>query len=341
MSVKSWRYAIFEGAVQAMEKLGRKDLVVTGLGANPQGIAAGTIASQGQPTIDLAKLFGPKSNDAFYSSIAEVWFNAAAIGSALVGCRAINWHGMGMANTYMFELITQHAAKFYTMTGGQATVPAVFEISVSGPSYGRGAQHNDYEADSWYMHATGLKTIAPATVYDAKGLMASAIKCGDPVAFIDRTVESSADIPDEYYEVPIGKAAIRTEGNDITIVGNGSSMPVVNTAVKTLQDAGISVESIDLRTLAPLDTETLVKSVQKTGRLLTVDWSHYTLCPGTEVIARCAEGVPGAKFRRMAMPDCAPGAAKEFVDWIYPKAEEVVKAAQMLLVDTSTLGGEK
>ena len=104
---------------------------------------------------------------------------------------------------------------------------------------------------------------------------------------------------------------MRTTGNDITIVGSGASMPEIMSATKKLKAQGMSVEAIDLRSLKPMDTATLVKSAQKTKRLLPVDQSYYTLCPGAEVIARVAENVDGARYKRVAFPDAPPPAAPE------------------------------
>ena len=138
-------------------------------------------------------------------------------------------------------------------------------------------------------------------------------------------------MPDEQYETPLDKAAVRTEGGDITIVGSGGSMPEVMKAAEQLRQEGAGVEAIDLRSLKPMDTVTLVNSVQKTKRLLTVDQSYYTLCPGAEVIARVAENVDGARFKRVAFPDAPPPASPEMFLWMRPNADHVVAAAKKLL----------
>jgi pyruvate dehydrogenase E1 component beta subunit len=136
------------------------------------------------------------------------------------------------------------------------------------------------------------------------------------------------EVPDEQYEVPLDKAAIRTEGSDLTIVSSGPGMPEVLKAAETLQQMGIGVEAIDLRSLKPFDTATLVASVQKTKRLLTFDQSYYTLCPGAEVIAQVAENVDGARYKRIAFPDAPPPAAPEMFLWMRPNADHIVAAAQ-------------
>jgi acetoin:2,6-dichlorophenolindophenol oxidoreductase subunit beta len=139
------------------------------------------------------------------------------------------------------------------------------------------------------------------------------------------------DVPDDQYETPLDKAAIRSTGSDITIVGSGGGMPEVLKATEELKKGGMSVETIDLRSLKPMDTEALVKSVQKTKRLLTVDQSYYTLCPGAEVIARVAENVDGARYKRVAFPDAPPPASPEMFLWMRPNAGHIVGAAKKLV----------
>jgi len=168
---------------------------------------------------------------------------------------------------------------------------------------------------------------------DAKGMMVSAIRDPDPVVFLYAAGlrELVEELADDQYSIPLDKAAVRTAGNDITIVGSGGGMPEVLSAVERLQQQGMKVDTIDLRCLKPMDTEMLVKSVQKTKRLLTVDQSYYTLCPGAEVIARVAENVVGARFKRVAFPDAPPPAAPEMFLWMRPNADHIVAAAKKLV----------
>lgn len=324
MSRKSWTYALVEGIVQAAERFDN-DLVITGSRVTRADF-------YGLPSIDLLEKFGPH-RVIDYSAIDEVWFAGAALGSALIGVHAIDWNPQYMANAYFFELMSQHAGKLPHMTGGQVSCPMVLITAISSQGPGFAGQHSDYEEDTWYAHVPGLKTVIPSTVYDAKGLIVSSLLSGDPVMFLEYAAYRGLveDVPDEFYEVPIGKAAIRTEGDDITIVGSGGSMRDIMKATTRLQAEGVGVEAIDLRTLHPMDTETLCKSVEKTRKLLTVDQSKYTLCPGAEVIARVAEGVPGATFKRIAFPDAPPPGAPEMFVWMKPNEDHVYRAAKMLL----------
>ncbi|MDP7674500.1 MAG: transketolase C-terminal domain-containing protein [Dehalococcoidia bacterium] len=323
MSKKNFGYAQMEGVKQGMAS--EKDWVFSG--SSP--VASFT----GLPTIDLRAELGP-NRLIEYDTIDEIWHCAAAIGSALVGVKAINWHGMFMANSYLMQLVTQHAAKVHHMTGGQGTCPAVFVVSMAGKLMGFAGQHSDYEEDTWFAHTPGLKTVVPSTVYDAKGLMISAIKTQTPVVYLNaRTLGGLVDdVPDEPFEVPIGKAAVRVEGTDITIAGHGPVMPDVLAAAESLEDNdGVSVEVIDIRTLRPMDTETLVASARKTGRFMTAEHSKYSLGPGAEAVARVAEEVPGVHVTRISHPDTPPPGAPEMLNYTYPDIDNILAGARGLL----------
>ncbi len=232
-----------------------------------------------------------------------------------------------------FQLIQNHAGKLRHMTGGKAAMPVVFVMEMTGQTPGFAGQHSDYEIDSTYMHIPGVRTVIPSTPYDAKGMMHAALRSPDPVVYLYPAGLRmlSEEVPDEPYEVPLDKAAVRQEGTDLTIVGSGGGMPDVLEAAKRLGEAGMSVEVIDLRVLKQMDTETLVKSVAKTKRLLAVDQTYYTLGPAAEVVARCAENVDGAKFRRIAFPDAPPPASPEMFSWMKVTADRIVNAAQKMV----------
>ena len=322
MAQKSWMYSVLEAVQSEMQ-------------ADPDMIwiyelTPPVAANPGKPVINLEKEFGRKR--VVNTGIDENWMASCVLGAGLAGSRAatyIPYQGACMP----FQVIQNHAGKLRHMTGGKAKMPIVFIIEMTGQSPGFAGQHSDYEVDTYYAHIPGVRTVIPSTPYDAKGLMVSALRSPDPVVYLDPAglrpmVE---EVPDEQYEVPLDKAAIRTEGNDLTIVGSGASMPEVLKATEQLQADGMSVEAIDLRVLKEMDTETLVNSVAKTKRLLTVDQSYYTLCPGAEVIARVAENVDGAKYKRVAFPDAPPPASPEMFTWMRPNAEHVIAAAKKLV----------
>src|SRR5690606_14883595 len=162
-----------------------------------------------------------------------------------------------------FQVIQNHAGKLRSMTGGKASMPVVFVMEMTGQTPGFAGQHSDYEIDTYYAHIPGVKTVIPSTPYDAKGMMVSALRDPNPVVYLYPAGlrELIEEVPDEQYEVPLDKAIVRMEGSDLTIVSSGAGMPDVLKAAETLKQAGMSVEVIDLRSLKPMDTDTLVNSV--------------------------------------------------------------------------------
>jgi len=322
MARKSFMYAVLEAVQYEMRK--DKDMIWIFELTPP------VASTPGMPVINLEKEFGRKR--VVNTGIDEMWMAGCVLGAGLAGSKAVTYipyQGNGM----VFQMLQNHAGKLRHMTGGKASMPIVFILEMTGQTPGFAGQHSDYEIDSYYMHIPGLKTVIPSNPKDAKGMMAAAIRDPNPVVFLwpDGLRETMEEVPNEQYEVPLDKAALRSTGGDITIVGSGGGMPEVLKATEELQKQGMKVDCIDLRVLKQMDTETLVKSVQKTKRLLTVDQSYYTLCPGAEVIARCAENVDGARFKRVAFPDAPPPAAPEMFLWMRPNAGHIVAAAKKLV----------
>jgi pyruvate dehydrogenase E1 component beta subunit len=287
-------------------------------------------SNPGKPVINLEREFTRRR--VVNTGIDEMWMAGATLGAGLAGSRAATYIPY-QGNCMCFQIIQNHAGKLRSMTGGVASMPIVYLLEMTGQTPGFAGQHSDYEIDTYYAHIPGVKTVIPSTPYDAKGMMVSALRDPNPVVYLYPAGlrELMEEVPDEQYTVPLDKAAVRTTGNDITIVGSGASMPEIMSAAEKLKAQGMSVEAIDLRSLKPMDTATLVKSVQKTKRLLTVDQSYYTLCPGAEVIARVAENVDGARYKRVAFPDAPPPAAPEMFLYMKPNADHVVAAAKKLV----------
>lgn len=322
MTVKTWMYAVLEAVAAEM----RADPAMVWIFELTPPVAS----NAGMPVINLEAEFGRKR--VVNTGIDENWMASAVLGAGLAGSRAatyIPYQGAGMP----FQLIQNHAGKLRHMTGGKAAMPVVFVMEMTGQTPGFAGQHSDYEIDSTYMHIPGVRTVVPSTPYDAKGMMHAALRSPDPVVYLYPAGLRmlSEEVPDEAYEVPLDKAAVRQEGTDLTIVGSGAGMPDVLEAAKQLGAAGMSVEVIDLRVLKQMDTETLVTSVAKTKRLLAVDQTYYTLGPAAEVVARCAENVEGARFRRLAFPDAPPPASPEMFGWMKVTAERIVAAAQKMV----------
>lgn len=322
MTVKTWMYSVLEAVAAEM----RADPAMTWIYELTPPVAS----NAGMPVINLETEFGRKR--VVNTGIDENWMVSTVIGAGLAGSRSatyIPYQGACMP----FQVIQNHAGKLRSMTGGKATLPVVFIMEMTGQTPGFAGQHSDYEIDSYYAHIPGVRTVIPSTPYDAKGMMVSALRSPDPVVFLYPAGLRmlSEEVPDEQYEVPLDKAAVRQEGSDLTIVGSGAGMPDVLDAAKRLTAAGMSVEVIDLRVLKEMDTATLVTSVAKTRRLLAVDQSYYTLGPAAEVVARCAENVEGARFKRIAFPDAPPPASPEMFLWMRPNADHIVAAAEKMI----------
>jgi pyruvate dehydrogenase E1 component beta subunit len=322
MARKSFMYSVLEAVQYEMQK--DKNMIWIFELTPP------VASTPGKPVINLEREFGRKR--VVNTGIDENWMAGCVLGAGLAGSRAatyIPYQGACMP----FQMIQNHAGKLRSMTGGDAEMPVVFVMEMTGQTPGFAGQHSDYEIDTYYAHIPGVKTVIPSNPTDAKGMMVSALRSRDPVVYLYAAGlrDLIEDVPDEQYTTPLDKAAIRSEGSDITIVGSGGGMPEVLKATEDLKKAGMKVEAIDLRSLKPMDTETLVKSVQKTKRLLAVDQSYYTLGPAAEVIARVAENVDGARFKRIAFPDAPPPAAPEMFLWMRPNAGHIVAAAKKMV----------
>jgi pyruvate dehydrogenase E1 component beta subunit len=322
MARKSFMYAILEAVQYEM----RQDKNMIWIFELTPPVSS----TPGKPVINLEREFGRKR--VVNTGIDEMWMASCVLGAGLAGIKAVTYIPY-QGNCMCFQILQNHVGKLRSMTGGVASMPIVYILEMTGQTPGFAGQHSDYEIDTYYAHIPGLKTVVPSNPTDAKGMMHAAIRDPNPVAFLwpDGLREMIEEVPDGPYTTPLDKAAVRSIGSDITIVGSGGGMPEVLKATAQLQKQGMKVETIDLRSLKPMDTETLVASVQKTKRLLTVDQSYYTLCPGAEVIARVAENVDGARYKRVAFPDAPPPAAPEMFLWMRPNAEHIVAAAKKLV----------
>lgn len=203
--------------------------------------------------------------------IAELGFAGIGVGSAMVGLRPVvemmTWNFALLA----IDQIVNVAAKIRYMSGGQIGCPIVFR-GPGGAALQLGAQHSQ-AFESWYAHIPGLKVVMPATPADAKGLLKSAIRDDDPVIFIEGEMlyNLKGEVPDEEYLIPLGVADVKREGADATIVCHSKTVAPALNAAKTLEDEGLDVEVIDLRTIRPLDEAAVLRSVRKTHRLVIAE----------------------------------------------------------------------
>jgi len=207
--------------------------------------------------------------------IAELGFAGFGIGAAMTGLRPIVEF---MSWNFAFvgcDQIISNAAKMHYMSGGRFSVPIVFR-GPNGAAAQVSSQHS-HCVEAFYSNLPGLIVIAPSNPYDAKGLLKSAIRNNNPVLFLENELDYGikAEIPLGEYLVPIGKASVIHEGNDLTLISHGRMVNVCKEVARQLSKKGISIELIDLRTLKPLDTPTLLKSVQKTHRCVIVEEGHY------------------------------------------------------------------
>ncbi|CEP67363.1 Thiamin diphosphate-binding fold [Moorella glycerini] len=221
--------------------------------------------------------------------ISESAIAGAAYGAALSGTKAVAEFMFSDFSFIAMDQIINSAAKSRYMFGGQATIPVVFRMS-SGSGRQQAAQHSQ-SLEVLYAHIPGLKVIMPSTPYDAKGLLKAAINDYNPVVFLEPRVLyfKKGEVPEQEYTIPIGKGDIKRSGEDVTVVATGVMVERSLAVAEKLAREGISVEVIDPRTIRPLDTELIVASVKKTGRLIVVHEAPRTYGMAGEIIALVME----------------------------------------------------
>jgi len=221
--------------------------------------------------------------------IAEAGFVGACVGAALTGMRPVVEIMFIDFTTVCMDMIINQMAKMHYMFGGQGKVPVVLRVNI-GAGRGAAAQHSQ-SFHALFMHIPGLYVVAPSTPYDAKGLMIEAIKNDNPVIFVEhkKLYVEKGDVPAEGYTIPFGKAEIKREGSDLTIVATHAMVMRSLRAAEEAAKEGIDVEVVDPRTLTPFDKVTILKSVKKTGRLLVADEGHKTCGVAAEISAMVAE----------------------------------------------------
>jgi pyruvate/2-oxoglutarate/acetoin dehydrogenase E1 component len=279
-------------------------------------------------TKGLAEKYG--SDRVFDTPLSEDGMTGIAIGAALAGLRPIHVHIRMDFMLLAMNQIVNVAAKMRYMYGGSVSAPIVVR-GIIGRSWGQGAQHSQ-ALHSFFMHVPGLKVFAPTTPYDAKGCLITAIRDNNPVIFIEHRLLhfQKGHVPEEPYMVPFGKARRLTEGSDITIVGISHMALECMRAQSQLLQVGIKAEVIDPVSLSPLDMETILTSVRKTGRLLVVD-TAWTMCGASaEILARTAEALQDEKqvqLKRLGFEpvNCPP--TKNLENLFYPNAQKIAVSA--------------
>jgi pyruvate dehydrogenase E1 component beta subunit len=283
-------------------------------------------------TTGLVDRFGAKR--VFDTPIAEGALTAMALGAAVAGLRPVLVHQRFDFMLYAADQITNWIAPWRFISGGRAKVPLTLRVIV-GKGWGQGPQHSK-SLHTWFAHVPGLQVVMPASPADAKGLLLSSIFSDDPTLFVEaRALYSMREpVPNRPYFIKIGEALTRRAGKDLTIVAMSSMIPPSLQAAEELTREGIDVEVIDLRSLMPLDMDTVIASVRKTGRLVVAEPAWRTYGAAAEIIAGTVE-VLGAKMksapRRVTWPHAYVGSSRALDDKFYPTSADVAAACRASL----------
>lgn len=279
MTVMTLINAVTHTLEQAMEKDSK--VLVFGEDVGPNG---GVFRA----TDGLTAKFG--EDRCFDTPLNENLIIGAAIGMAAYGMRPVPEIQFMDYIWPAYDQLVNEAAKLRYRSGGEYTCPMVVRTPYGGGI--RGGHYHSQSGEAPFASTPGLVVVAPSTAYDAKGLLHAAIESDDPVIFMEPKALYRAakdEVPEEYYTVPLGKAIVRREGSDLTIVSYGSTMPMCLKAAESAEASGVSVEVIDLRTINPWDKETVLASVRKTGRLIIVNEAPLTGGFAGEISATVAE----------------------------------------------------
>lgn len=307
--------AILEATSQCMEN--DPSVYIMGLGVPDSGGIFGT-------TTGLQEKFSQKR--VMDIPAAENGMTGIAIGSAIAGMRPILTHQRVDFALLSVEQLVNQAAKWHYTFNEQMNVPLVVRMII-GRGWGQGSQHSQ-SLHSWFGHIPGLKVIMPFSAHDAKGLLISAIEDNNPVIFMEhRWLHNLKDnVPEEMYRVPLGKARIINNGSDITLAGIGHTVYECLRAAQILKEQGISAEVIDLRSVRPLDEETVLASVRKTGHIVMVDDDWASCGLSAEILATVAEkGFSSLKSApvRMTWPDHPLPTSPALSENFYTSAMEI------------------
>jgi pyruvate/2-oxoglutarate/acetoin dehydrogenase E1 component len=292
-------------------------------------------------TYGLYQKYGPERvRD---TPISEAGFIGAAVGAAAVGMRPIvelmfvDFFGV------TFDQIFNHMAKNHYMSGGQVKLPIVLMTAIGG-GYNDAAQHSQV-LYSIFAHVPGLKVVVPSTSYDAKGLMIQAIRDDNPVVYffhkglmglpwMPYPETAVTHVPEEPYTIPFGKADIKKEGRHITVVAAALMVHKALEAASNLEKEGISVEVIDVRTLVPLDKQTIIESVKKTHRLLIVDEDYLSYGMTGEIAAVVAEEAfeyLDAPIKRLAVPNVPIPFSRPLEQYVIPSTERIIQVIRSIV----------
>lgn len=281
---------------------------------------------------DLVEAFGPAR--VRNTPLAEGIVAGTAVGAAATGLRPVIDLLFAPFLCYAMDEIVNSAGKLRAISGGQFAFPLVV-LAQTGAGWGVGSQHN-HNNEAWFVHSPGLKVVMPSTPADFKGLLKAAIRDDNPVLFFTDLAlgYTAGPVPDGDEAIPLGRAAVRREGGDVTLVSYAKTVAVCEQAAETLAAEGIGAEVIDLRTLKPLDEETVLRSVRKTGRLVLVHEASRTCGVGAELAALAAEKAFDrlrAPILRLTGPDAPAPASFPLEQAFVPQPDGVAEAVRRLV----------
>jgi len=283
-------------------------------------------------TLGLVEEFGKER--VRNTPISESAIIGAAVGAAIAGMRPVAEIMYVDFTTLAMDQIVNQAAKIRYMTGGQVKVPLV--IRTQGGGGRSAAAHHSQSLEAWFFHVPGLKVVMPSTPYDAKGLLKAAIRDDNPVIFIEHKLlyAEKGDVPEGDYLVPIGKANVKREGEDITIVATSFMVKKALLAAEELDKEGISMEVVDLRTLSPLDKSIIFSSVRKTGKLLIVHEACEQGGIGGEIVAEVLKEIfdyLDAPIERLAAKNTPVPFAPNLERFVIPQVEDITAKVKEIL----------
>lgn len=324
MAEMTYREALRQALIETMEEDER--VFVMGEDVNQYGGSYGV-------TKDLASMFGDRRvRD---TPIAEMAIAGVATGAAMAGLRPV-----AELMTINFALIASdaiinHAAKVRSMFAGQAEAPVVIR-TVGGAGAQLAATHSQ-NFESLFAHIPGMYVVMPAVPYDCKGLLRSAILVDDPVLFIEhaKLYNLHGDVPEKPYTIPIGRADVKRPGKDVTLIAYSAMVHVALDVADRLTDRGVEAEVVDLRSIRPLDTETIVRSVKKTNRAVVVEENWRSFGIGAEIVSRVQQEAfewLDAPVHRVASEEVPFPYAKELEQAALPSAEKVLDTLRAMKI---------
>lgn len=313
-----------EAVAEAMSEEMRRDENVYLMGEEVAEYNGAYKASKG-----MLDEFGPKR--VIDTPISELGFSGIGVGSAMNGLRPIIEFMTFNFSLVAIDQIINNAAKMYQMSGGQINIPIVFRGPTA--SAGQLAATHSQAFESWYANTPGLKVVVPSNPYDVKGLLKSAIRDDDPVLVMEseQMYGDKGEVPEEEYLLEIGKAHIVRSGSDVTLVSFGKIMKEVIKAADELAKDNIDCEVIDLRSVRPIDYDTVINSVKKTNRMVFVEEAWPLGAIATEVgfvVQRDAFDYLDAPIRRITSADTPMAYAPTLVDAYLPNAQKVIDAVK-------------